>query len=89
MILWRVRRATFHGRLRLCVCIWSPIHLPSVTNLLYRRLDYALTEIKRKYDMPVKGWRPILAIHNAKSERFREKHKEHMEQVRLDHAGVS
>jgi hypothetical protein len=49
--------------------------------LLCRRLDYALTEMKRKHDMPVKGWRPVAAIHNAKSERSREEHKEYMEQV--------
>jgi hypothetical protein len=46
-----------------------------------RRLDCALTEMKRKHDMPVKGWRPVLAIHNAKALRFREEHKVHMEQV--------
>ena len=31
--------------------------------------------------MPVKGWRPVAAIHNAKSERSREEHKEYMEKV--------
>jgi hypothetical protein len=47
------------------------------------RLDVALTEMKKKYEMPVKGWREVAAVHNAKNERARENHKDKMEEVTL------
>jgi hypothetical protein len=45
------------------------------------RLEATLTEMKRKHEMPVKGWRPVAAVHNAKNEMFRQSYKERMEQV--------
>jgi len=38
-------------------------------------------EIKKKYDMPVKGWRSVAALQNAKSEMFRDDYKDRMEEV--------
>ena len=43
----------------------------------------ALTEMKKQYDMPVKGWRAVAAVKNAKTERFRDDYKDRMEQVLL------
>ena len=61
------------------LAVFSPLvnHL-----VLYQsRLDVALMEIKKRYDMPVKGWRSVAALQNAKSEMFRDDYKDRMEQV--------
>ena len=46
-----------------------------------RRLDATLSEMKKKHEMPVKGWRAVAAVHNAKNEVFRQSYKERMEEV--------
>ncbi len=46
-----------------------------------RRLDATLSEMKKKHEMPVKGWRAVAAVHNAKNEVFRHSYKERMEEV--------
>ena len=49
--------------------------------LSYRRLEATLSEMKKKHEMPVKGWRAVAAVHNAKNEVFRQSYKARMEEV--------
>jgi hypothetical protein len=44
-------------------------------------LDAALTDQKKKHDMPVQGWRSVSAVHKAKHEQWSWNYKEQMEKV--------
>jgi hypothetical protein len=59
----------------------APTKRRDATDRTRRRLEATLTEMKKQHEMPVKGWRPVAAVHNAKNEMFRQSYKERMEQV--------